>query len=241
MLQELMDCYPGFYITEPVGNNAFSFESRQCRKIYVPPLISGDLRDVCIGENPVFCEIRENQEHACAGLESFVFWQWQGKDVFIFDNHQHAFAFWAFALKAQIFRSESVLVHVDQHKDMRKPEKYLPQDFWAGQSMAEICAYVHQDLNVGNFIDPALHSGMFGEVKMIDHEAAFEQPVEEACVADIDLDIFAPEMDYIPFDKKMVFLRQLLKSACFITIATSPYFIDQQRAFGFLNEIFMAQ
>ena len=46
-------------------------------------------------------------------------------------------------------------------------------------------------------------------------------------VLNLDLDIFAPELDFIPEAKKMQLIRNLLQKVDYVTIATSPYFIDQ--------------
>lgn len=46
-------------------------------------------------------------------------------------------------------------------------------------------------------------------------------------VLNIDLDFFAPEMDFIPEEKKFKLIRKLLPKVQCVTIATSPYFIDQ--------------
>ena len=40
-----MDKYIGFYIDKPIGNNIFSYEDRENKKIYVPKLIEGTLDD----------------------------------------------------------------------------------------------------------------------------------------------------------------------------------------------------
>ena len=39
-----MERYVGFYIEEPVGNNVFSYDERTNKKIFVPKLIKGTLR-----------------------------------------------------------------------------------------------------------------------------------------------------------------------------------------------------
>lgn len=46
-------------------------------------------------------------------------------------------------------------------------------------------------------------------------------------VLNLDLDIFSPELDFIPEEKKMRLIRNLLQKVNYVTIATSPYFIDQ--------------
>lgn len=49
----------------------------------------------------------------------------------------------------------------------------------------------------------------------------------ENSVLNLDLDIFATELDHIPEEKKMKIITNLLKKVKYVTIATSPFFIDQ--------------
>jgi hypothetical protein len=49
----------------------------------------------------------------------------------------------------------------------------------------------------------------------------------ENAILNIDIDIFAPELDHIPEEKKIQIIKNLLKRVKYVTIATSPYFIDQ--------------
>ena len=51
-------------------------------------------------------------------------------------------------------------------------------------------------------------------------------PIENS-VLNLDIDIFAPELDHIPENKKLDIIRNLLKNVKYVTIATSPYFIEQ--------------
>jgi hypothetical protein len=46
-------------------------------------------------------------------------------------------------------------------------------------------------------------------------------------ILNLDLDFFAPEMDFIDEEKKVRLIRNLLPKVKYVTIATSPYFIDQ--------------
>ena len=63
-----MDKYNGFYIEKPMGNNIFSYDERENKKIYVPKLIEGTLDDVSVGEEIVFDEIDEAIEIKAKGL-----------------------------------------------------------------------------------------------------------------------------------------------------------------------------
>lgn len=54
----------------------------------------------------------------------------------------------------------------------------------------------------------------------------------------LDLDIFAPELDFIPETKKIRIIQNLLRHVEYVTIATSPFFIDQWTALEKLGKIF---
>ena len=76
-----MDKYIGFYIDRPIGNNIFSYEDRENKKIYVPKLIEGTLDDVSVGEEIVFNEIDEDIEIKAKGLKNMIIYKYQDKDV----------------------------------------------------------------------------------------------------------------------------------------------------------------
>ena len=237
-ITDLKKLYCGFYIDDPTGNNAFSFKQRQCRKIFVPSLINGAVSDVMAGREIVFSEIDEGVEYNRAGLRQFVYFEWNGCPVFVFDNHNHAFAFWMAGWRQGVFPAGSQLLHVDQHTDMREPAERPPWQLADKLTLAPIFHYANYQLNVGNFIQPALQLGLFSEVQIIDSSTGFEEAVPDKYVLDIDLDIFAPEMNYIDNQYKIARIRGYLNHAQLITVASSPYFIEQDLAIGFLHKIF---
>ncbi|MGL5694887.1 MAG: UPF0489 family protein [Peptostreptococcaceae bacterium] len=229
-----MDKYVGFYIEEPVGNNIFSYEERINKNIYVPKLIEGALEDVTLGDDIVFNEIDEGHEIKAKGLKNMVKCDINDKVVYVFDNHNHAFYFWLKSLKKGNFTKGCKLVHVDQHKDMREPDNYdvnLDDE-------NDIFRYTNKVLNVGNFIKPALEHKIFSEVIIIDSSYGFDLDIEGEYVLDIDLDIFSKDMDYIPYDLRVIRIKELIKGAKVITVASSPYFIEQDYAIKVLKELF---
>lgn len=231
-----MNRYEGFFIEEPVGNNIFSYEERSNKKIFVPKLIKGTLEDVHLGEHIVFNEIDEdeNKEIKAKGLENLVEYRVDDKVVYIFDNHNHAFYFWMKSLKENLFTRGCKLVHVDQHKDMREPDNYDVDE----ENLDDVFRYTNKVLNVGNFIKPALHKGIFSEVVIIDSSYGFDIEIEGEYVLDIDLDIFSKDMDYIPYDLRINKIKKLINNSKVITIASSPYFIEQDYAIKVLKELF---
>ena len=234
----LKQLYRGFYIEIPNGNNSFSFKERNNKKIYVPPLIFGTINDLAVGDEIVFSEVNEGSEHNKLGLKQFVYTTIDNKEIFIFDNHNHVFFFWLFALKNGIIKKGSNLVHVDQHTDMREPDKYFQNFVDKNKDLQEAFEYTNYVLNVGNFIKPAQNLGLFSEINIIDSSTSFEQTFAEEIVLDIDIDIFSDDMSYIPYNIKIEKIRNYIKQAKFITVATSPYFMDQHKSIEIVKEIF---
>jgi len=254
-IEHLKTHYRGFSIDTPQGNNAFSFERRQNKRIFVPPLVKGDVDAVRISEEVSFSEVEDLlhpgdgggcREINARGLAAFVNIEHPGQDIVIVDNHNHVFFFWCAAAFGCAMPVGLPLVHVDQHKDMREPEKWLDagsgtgrqaQPSGASVDLSEVFHYTNFVLNVGNFIPPALKLGIFSEVIQVGSREAFERVLPPQFVLDIDLDIFAPVMSYIPDREKTARLREWIARAAFVTIATSPFFIDQATAVDCLKDL----
>ncbi len=234
----LQKYYTGFLITHPVGNNAFSFAKRVNKTIYVPPICAGTLSQLEVGHHYAFSEIDEGVEFNGLGLRCFLFFKWKNIPVFIFDNHNHAFFFWTFALRQNYFRPGLILVHVDQHSDMWKPQRFPSFELEDPHLLDKAFDYTNFVLNVGNFIKPALHLNYFSDVSIITGSIDFELKFETPIVFDLDMDVFAPEMDYIGNPYKIKNIRQWMLQARAITIATSPFFMDQGKAIKIIRQIF---
>ncbi len=239
-MDELKQYYCGFYIDQPVSNNAFSFESRRLKKIYVAPLVHATVDDVKVGTEAAFCEVIDGNEIVRNGLRSFVYWKAGAKHIFIFDNHNHAFVFWVWALSRGIFSQGAGLAHIDQHKDTRRPAVGFEEDLKSPRALEKAFEYANTVLNVGNFIPPALERGFFSEVIHCDRSAVFSSNGPASEVLDIDMDIFSKDMEYIPEELKVGFIREQIRHAKFITIATSPYFIEQEKGVTILHQIFQS-
>ena len=231
-----MERYTGFYIDKPVGNNIFSYEERENKKIYVPKLEKGTAEDVVEGEETVFNEIdEEGNEIKAIGIKNMVEFDTEdGKKVYIFDNHNHSFYFWMKSLKKGLFTKGCTLVHVDQHKDTRVPPNY-DVDI---DDLDDVFRYTNEVLNVGSFIKPAMAHEVFSDLIIMDSTYSLKEKVEGEYVLDIDLDIFSTDMDYIPFKDRFDRTQELIKGAKVITVASSPYFIEQDKAIRVLKELF---
>ena len=230
--------YGGFYIEGEVGNNIFSYKERKLKKIYVPKLIEEEIVSVSIGSEAVFVEIDEGVENRCIGLKNIYKLKlgdkYGSKDVYLFDNHNHAFFFWCKALKEKKFEKGIRLLHVDQHKDTRKPDNYNVDI----ENLDDVSRYTNNVLNVGSFIQPALYHNIFDEVDIVDSTYGLKRKIPTKYVLDIDLDFFSKDMDYIDFNWRVERVKEYIDKAELITIATSPFFIDQDRAIAVLKMLF---
>ena len=56
-------------------------------------------------------------------------------------------------------------------------------------------------------------------------------------ILDIDVDFWAPEMGIGEFDRTIQKTRQLIAGANVVTIATSPCFMDQERAVEIVRKL----
>jgi len=227
-----------FYLKGQRGNNAFAYSVRGPEpKLYVPSIHTGQLKDVQVGNEAVFEDFDyEGEFQSCKGLKNFIRAEWKGIPLLVVDNHNHVFYFWYEALeKAQVQRN-ATLIHIDAHKDARVPEAFFP-----GGTLEEVFRYTNEDLNVGNYIIPAQKEGLVGEVQFVTSEEAlsdtrFMQTKNK--ILNIDLDFFASDMSYIDFARAKAFILEQAKSANLITVATSPFFIDQNLAIKILLELF---
>lgn len=226
-----------FEIEGPVGNNALSYARRGAApKLWVPPLISGAIDDVRPGDCVAFEEFDEhNVLHSCTGLANFVRMEWAGVPAVVFDNHNHAFYFWQEALAQDVLRPGATLIHIDQHRDTRVPDR-----LYEGTTLDDAFEYTNFHLNVGNYIVPAERCGLVEDIQFVTGAAPLQNPgfVERRNkILNIDLDFFAPEMAHVDFRAARKFIDAHLRTSSLVTIATSPFFIDQALAISTLKRL----
>ncbi|GHW02455.1 hypothetical protein AGMMS50249_2410 [candidate division SR1 bacterium] len=179
------------------------------------------------------------------GLENFIqLKNERGKPIYVFDNHNHALRFWwNFLNNGQGQASRKGLIHIDQHTDRRENQnifdkKWMNRD--GNNYEREVFDFVQRKTEVGNFITPALDSVLVSDYHEIRSEYQFNHfdinlLDGKPYILDIDLDFRAEEMG-ISFKKTVEKLKSLIEKAEIITIATSPYFLDQKVAIELLIE-----
>lgn len=246
-------------LDQELGNNAFAWEERMRKygvmpTLTIPSLIDGDISDMQIGQTIAFEEIENGVIKSCQWLRHFVRMkiprnqaekQWNpvlhAQELTIFDNHNHAIYFWLDAVRRGIVKAWFELIHIDEHSDLWHNEHHL--DLEKALSDEEYAwEFTNLSCNVGNYIAPALSSGLVGKIIRIENEYQIDEYMNtlpsKNSLLNLDLDIFAPELDHIPESKKIRIIQHLLKHVKYATIATSPYFIEQWVAIEKLQMIF---
>ena len=231
-----------FQITKNTSNNSFSFSEREKPTLLVPSLITGNLDDVKIGNKVVFEDFDGEKLKSCKGLKNFIktIHPKTNAPVVIVDNHNHVFYFWYEARKNGLIKDGTTLIHIDQHKDTRIPEKMISKE--DSQDLNKVFEYTNTVLNVGNYIQPAIEEGLIGDLVSITSELDLKKEYiinnKKSIIINIDLDFWSPEMDYIDYNLKIDITKKWMEKADLITIATSPFFINQELAIKVLKELF---
>jgi hypothetical protein len=57
-------------------------------------------------------------------------------------------------------------------------------------------------------------------------------------ILNLDLDFFEPELDYIDYELKKKVILDIASKAKVITVATSPFFINQELALKVFRDLF---
>ncbi|MDQ1344259.1 MAG: hypothetical protein QG650_979, partial [Patescibacteria group bacterium] len=242
-------------ILGPVGNNRFGqTEGRLPLPLEIPERIFGDFSDIRISDRVAFRETDEKGVVIEApGLEKFVSTEWNGTPLHVFDNHNYALAFWLEAYAEGRIETGAVLVHVDMHSDLWRNAHSLRLDRVRETGYVE--DFVNRMTEVGNYIDPAIRSGLVGEVVKIEGEEELREAlrrirngdfgtgisehresvmgdfggavlgmsdippkqsdmprtrsrnqnqvcIRQSLILNLDLDFFAPDLDYVPFPLK---------------------------------------
>jgi hypothetical protein len=232
------------YLTTPLGNNSISYNQRKALgskcELFIPNIQTiKSIDDVQLGSEIVFEEIdHRGQLRSLTGLTAL----YQMGNIRIMDNHNYAlFARSQMtATTIPIVPIAPILIHIDAHADLDEPlrAKDTDENRWT---------YTSTGITVGSFIQPAIEHHIISDCIQIRSYYALEQlaarnwPLATPLILDLDLDFRAHE-DAIPTHhiqtlKQLIVPHDPLVPIATITIATSPYFLDQKKAMKFLQQL----
>lgn len=224
--------------TDKLWNNIFAYEERIAAfgkaEIAVPALIEGTISDVVLWDTVAFAEVSAGKPKLFYGLKNIVHIGWQ--EIYIMDNHNHALYCRYKALHDGIITRWMPVIHIDQHSDLGEAPSLI--DSRKEKDLDYIAQYVNEICNVGNFIKPAIISGLISEcIQLRTEEWLLDFQPTRPYILDIDIDFRAPEMSLRDIQATLEKTKNLLRGASLVTIATSPYFMDQSSAIEFVKTL----
>ena len=238
-----------FFIENPVWNNEFSFDKRQNKKLFVPKIIEAKSFDEIKFQDDLekiaFEDLDfDNKLSTNYWLKNFYRFQMWWKEVVLFDNHNHAFYFWYEARSRKIIWNKNLLIHIDQHADTRDNDKIISKS--DSKNLEKVFDFTNFVLNVWDYIIPAQKEGIIENVVQIRNTKNLEDYLQNfsnkknnsKIILNLDLDFFASELDFIDFELKKKVILDAFEKASYVTVCTSPFFVDQRLAVEKFKEIF---
>ena len=152
--------------------------------------------------------------------------------IFICDNHNHALSFrYQCAYNHKLIWKNITLIHIDQHSDCRENNYEININWWHNS----VFNFVNNNCHVWNFIPPAIKSWLISkqiQIRSSDSLKHLELDNNIDFILDIDLDFCLSGIDRSKIDNELVIelkkiFNELSSRALCISIATSPYFLDQ--------------
>ena len=136
------------------------------------------------------------------------------------------------------------MVHIDQHSDCWENKENL-ELHKNEYDLEKVFNFFNEKCNVGNFIPPSLESWIISDQIQIRSTTALknlEIERNQNFILDIDLDfclnwISKNEVNYESMRILKEKFYEFWKNALCITIATSPYFLDQELAIRIIEKL----
>ena len=231
--------YNGFYLNKESANSQIS----NCQT----PLRVAPIKKVDKYEN-----LEIDYEHFAFGEKDEYFhglknFLWIEKSnfppIFVFDNHNHAITFWYDIMYDKKF-TDVELIHIDQHSDNRENENLLKLNR-KEKELEKVFHFWNEKCNVWNFIPPAIKNRIITNQNQIRSTTALQNLQihrNQNFILDIDLDFCLDWIDRNKINKEIINLLknkfdEIWKYALWITIATSPYFLDQELAIKIVGNL----
>jgi len=243
-MKTIEQLYNGFYLDNKSANSQISNNSNSLRVAPIKKVKKYENLEID-NEHFSFAEKNETWDiEYFHGLKNFLqIENTNSSPIFIFDNHNHAIIFrYNIIYNNKIEHAE--LIHIDQHSDCRENQNHLnfnPEE----NNLDKIFKFWNEKCNVWNFIPPAIESWIIWDQIQIRSTTALknlEINKNQNFILDIDLDFCLSWTDKIKVNKEAINILQkkfneFWKSALCTTIATSPYFLNQELAIQIIEKL----
>lgn len=243
-MKTLQELYNWFFLDTTCANIKIS----NCKKfLRVAPIEKVDNYKRLEVEKDNFAFAEKNMDWEIEyfhGLKNFLWIECSDfSPIFIFDNHNHAPIFWYYSTPKSDLDSPT-LVHIDQHSDCWENNETLKLDEFE-DNLEKVFHFYNEKCNVGNFIPPSLENWIISNQIQIRSTTALKNlEIDKNLnyILDIDLDFCLNWIDRKEIDiESLKVLKEKFnkigKNAICTTIATSPYFLDQELAINIVEEL----
>ncbi|MDJ1184356.1 UPF0489 family protein [Roseofilum casamattae] len=90
--------------------------------------------------------------------------------AFVFEEHHEAFFLWHYAIAENLMpNTDNILLHVDEHADFNAASLSQPIETLDTSNLSELYEFTYSQLNIANFIIPALYQKVFKQEYWIRH------------------------------------------------------------------------
>lgn len=240
-MKTLEKLYAGFYLNKEFANSKISNWRTPLR---VAPIKKTNSYENLEIDHEHFAFAEKNEYFH--GLKNFL---WIEKEnvppIFIFDNHNHATLFRYHIICSKKIKNAE-LIHIDQHSDNRENKNHLKLNRKENE-LEKVFKFCNEKCNVWNFIPPAIESWIIPNQVQIRSTTSLKKlktNKNKPFILDIDLDFCLNWVNRKKINKDTVEslknkFNEIWNSSLWITIATSPYFLDQDLAIKIIEELFI--
>lgn len=235
-MKTIEQLYRGFYLNSESANSQISNCQNPLRVAPIKKVNNYENLEIDY-EHFAFAEKNENWKlEYFHGLKNFL--RVEKSDfppIFIFDNHNHAITFRYNIIYTKKIKNAE-LIHIDQHSDCWENKNHLELN-WNENELKKVFEFWNEKCNVWNFILPAIELWLINTVEQINTEYKLLnfQTDKNNIILDVDLDFRAPEMGIEKHLKTIEKIKELISKSNIVTIATSPYFLDQKVAIPIID------
>ncbi len=243
-MKTIKELYKGFYLNKEYANSKIS----NCKNpLRVAPIKKINNYEILEIDYEHFAFAEKNQTWKIEYFHWLKNFLWIEKStfppIFIFDNHNHAITF-----RYNIIYSNNLknleLIHIDQHSDNRENKNHLKLN-WGKNELEKVFRFCNKKCNVWNFIPPAIESWIISKQTQIRSTTALENLTinkNQNFILDIDLDFCLDWVNRNKITQETVNLlkdkfKNFWKYTLCITIATSPYFLNQNLAIKIIEQL----
>ncbi len=235
-----------YYLEKNIWNNIFCPNW----KIWINNLVYDKIKNVRIWNKIVFyvdskCEGLVWLENLICQKKVVKTFQ-KSQLIFLVDNHNYALRCWNYAINLWIVNFGFNLIHIDQHSDMNENNS-IKYDLYKNKKISDFKMeeIVVNQTNIANFILAWKWLWIVNKIDLILTEYKFNKFKTKFdynkfyfnSVLDIDLDFWDLQMSHQNILDQLKFIKKIFNNFPVITIATSPWFLNQNYALDLLNNL----